>query len=139
MQPIVTTYLIYLAISLGLTVWVARTLFGAGRAFLLDVFSGNEALADSVNKLLVVGFYLINLGYVALHMRISGEVTSTQVVVEMLSAKLGVVLLVLGAMHFGNLLVFSRWRRHALAADLPPVEPDGFLPTDPAFCAPNPA
>src|SRR3979411_1263024 len=62
----VVTYLIYLAISIGLTIWVARTLHRNGRIFLVDVFHGNEPLADSVNHLLVVGFYLISFGYVSL-------------------------------------------------------------------------
>jgi hypothetical protein len=55
-------YLSYLAISIGLTIWVARTLHKNGRVFLVEAFHGNEELADSVNHLLVVGFYLINGG-----------------------------------------------------------------------------
>jgi hypothetical protein len=55
MTPIVWTYLIYLAISIALTVWVAKTLHKNGRIFLVDAFGGNEPLADSVNHLLVVG------------------------------------------------------------------------------------
>ncbi len=58
-NEIVVTYVVYLLLSIALTVWVARTLFKNGRIFLVDVFHGNEALADSVNHLLVVGFYLI--------------------------------------------------------------------------------
>jgi len=66
----VLTYVAYLVISVGLTVWVARTLSSNGRAFLVDVFEGDGGLADSVNRLLVVGFYLINLGYVSLALKI---------------------------------------------------------------------
>ena len=57
---VVTTYISYVVLSVVLTVWVAQTLHKNGRVFLVEVFSGNEALADSVNHLLVVGFYLIN-------------------------------------------------------------------------------
>ena len=69
MNWIVTTYLSYLTISIALTVWVARTLHKNGRIFLVDSFLGNEKLADSVNHLLVVGFYLINIGYVTLALK----------------------------------------------------------------------
>src|ERR1700739_3265964 len=62
-------YLSYLVISIALTVWVARTLHRSGRVFLLDAFHGNAPLADSVNQLLVVGFYLINVGYIALALK----------------------------------------------------------------------
>lgn len=123
------TYLVYLGISFALTIWVARTLHKNGRVFLVDVFHGNESLADSVNHLLVVGFYLINFGYVSLALKLGYEVESVQQGIEALSVKVGMVLLVLGAMHFFNLLIFSRMRRRASLVNAPPpVPPDGFTP-----------
>src|SRR5213082_3101878 len=96
MTPIVWTYFTYLLISVSLTVWVAKTLHKNGRIFLVDAFRGNEPLADSINHLLVVGFYLINIGYVSL---------------------------ALGAMHFFKLLVFSSMRKRALLHPTPPPLP----------------
>ena len=61
----VTTYVVYLLVAVPLTIWVATTLSRNGRVFLEDVFAGNEGLADAVNRLLVVGFYLLNLGFVS--------------------------------------------------------------------------
>jgi len=123
----ITTYLIYLAISIALTIWVARTLHKNGRVFLVDVFHGNETLADSVNHLLVVGFYLINLGYVSMALKLGYEVTSAQEGIEALSVKVGMVLIVLGAMHFFNLFIFSRMRRRkATDGHRPPISPDAF-------------
>ncbi len=123
----ITTYLIYLAISIGLTIWVARTLHKNGRVFLVDVFHGNETLADSVNHLLVVGFYLINFGYVSLALKLGYEVATPQQGIEALSVKVGMVLLVLGSMHFFNLFISSRMRRRASLVNGPtPVPPDGY-------------
>lgn len=110
----IVTYLVYLAISIGLTVWVARTLHKNGRLFLVDSFLGNEPLADSVNHLLAVGFYLINIGYVTLALRYGATAASGQEALEQLSTKVGQVLLVLGGMHFFNLAVFSKMRRRGL-------------------------
>jgi hypothetical protein len=124
MNWIITTYLAYLAISVALTVWVARTLHKNGRIFLVDSFLGNEQLADSVNHLLVVGFYLINIGYVTLALKYGVAAANAQESVETLSTKVGLVLLVLGAMHFFNLYVFARMRRRAVASkNTPPVLP----------------
>lgn len=105
---IVTTYVVYVVISVLLTIWVAQTLHKNGRVFLVDVFSGNEALADSVNHLLVVGFYLINFGYVSLALKMSVYPRDAAEGIESLSWKIGLVLLVLGGMHFFNLLIFNR-------------------------------
>lgn len=123
MTPIVWTYLSYLTISIALTVWVAKTLHKNGRIFLVDAFGGNEPLADSVNHLLVVGFYLINIGYVVLALKHAFPPDNFQGVIEVLSKKLGVVMLVLGAMHFFNLAVFSNMRKRALRPPVPPIYP----------------
>jgi len=127
MNVVVASYVFYLAISVALTVWVARTLHKDGRIFLVDVFHGNEPLADSVNHLLVVGFYLINLGYVSLALKLGYDVRNTQEGIEALSWKVGMVLVVLGGMHFFNLYIFSRMRRRASLVDAPPpVAPDAY-------------
>src|SRR3954471_19126826 len=106
MNWLLTTYVAYLVISIALTVWVARTLHKNGRIFLVDSFLGNEQLADSVNHLLVVGFYLINIGYVTLALKYGAAAGNAQEALERLSTKIGWVLLVLGAMHFFNLSLF---------------------------------
>lgn len=127
----VVTYLLYLAISIGLTVWVAHTLHKNGRVFLVDVFHGNEPLADSVNHLLVVGFYLINLGFVSLALKLGYDIATPKEGIEALSVKVGTVMLVLGGMHFFNLLIFSRMRQRATRMNAPPpVVPDGFTPVE---------
>jgi hypothetical protein len=120
MNIIVSTYLLYIAISIALTIWVGQTLYKNGRVFLIDVFHGNESLADSVNHLLVVGFYLINFGYVSLALKLGYAIESPQEGIEALSWKIGLVLLVLGGMHFFNLYIFSRMRRRSTLYDAPP-------------------
>lgn len=110
---IVGCYVSYLLISLAVTVWVARTLHTNGRVFLVDAFHGNAELADSVNHLLVVGFYLINIGYVTLALRTTGNLDTLRGAIELVSDKIGLVLLVLGGMHFFNLFVFSSMRKRS--------------------------
>lgn len=107
----VLTYLGYLAIAVPLTIWVATTLRRNGQVFLTDVFAGHEQLAVAVNRLLVVGFYLVNLGFVALFLRVDREVQTVQRMIEELSVKIGIAMLVLGAMHLINVSVFTAMRR----------------------------
>ncbi|MBC8084264.1 MAG: hypothetical protein H7Z21_13750 [Hymenobacter sp.] len=113
MNYLLLVYGVYLPATVLLTVWVARTLFTNGRTFLVDIFHGNEPLADSVNKLLLTGFYLINIGYATLTLRSDDPVVSYQQTVETLSVKLGTIILILGAMHFFNLYVFYKLRNRA--------------------------
>src|SRR5262249_20168497 len=108
---IVPTYVVYLLISTPVTIWVAHTLYKSGRAFLVEAFHGNDTLADSVNHLLVVGFYLINLGWIVMTLRTDIYPGNVRQSMEMLSSKIGTVLFVLGIMHMFNVYLFNRFRR----------------------------
>jgi hypothetical protein len=121
-MPVAICYSSYLAISIGLTIWVARTLYRSGRVFLLDAFRGNEQLADSVNHLLVVGFYLINVGYITLALKTTGSLATFREMIELESTKIGVVLLILGVMHFFNILVLARMRRRGTVSPYPAAQ-----------------
>ena len=125
MNYTVVGYLLYVAISVAMTVWVARTLHRNGRVFVVAAFRGNEVMGDAVNHLLVVGFYLINLGFITMTLRYGDKPASLEAMVEFLSAKVGVVMLVLGAMHFFNLFNFDKMRRKGLRPETPtaPVPP----------------
>jgi hypothetical protein len=123
MNETVITYTLYLVLAVAMTIWVARTLHKNGRIVLVDCFHGNTELADSVNHLLLVGFYLMNIGFVSLYLKTADEITGARGVFEALSGKMGVVLLVLGGMHFFNLYVFTKMRRRATLANLPPPIP----------------
>src|ERR1700733_3497156 len=127
-------YLAYLAISVGLTVWVATTLARNGLIFLEDVFADHK-LARAVNQLLVMGFYLLNLGYVAFAMQSGRAIDTTRRGLETPSRKLGLVLLVLGLLHFGNVFFLGRYRRGRLRQQqgTPPLPPAGRLPRYPGF------
>lgn len=116
MNLTVLTYVVYLLLSLVLTVWVAHTLSRTGHVFLLAMLRGDESLAAAVNRLLVVGFYLIDLGFVTLFMRIGGNVASTRACFEALSVKIGTVLLLLGLFHLLNVYLLARIRRRATRA-----------------------
>ncbi|MFT4513804.1 MAG: hypothetical protein ACI89X_002939 [Planctomycetota bacterium] len=131
-------YVFYVLISIGLTIWVARTLHKNGRVFLVDVFDEREDLADSVNHLLVVGFYLINFGYISLALKLAQKTQDATQAFEAVSHKVGLVLVVLGLMHFFNLFVFSRIRANKRIAEAPrPVAPDAMVQADGTLAAIN--
>src|SRR5579863_5545821 len=104
---ILITYAVYLAVSLAATIWVARTLERNGRLFMVEAFQGNAEMADSVNRLLVVGFYLINIGYVTLALHTYVTLNTARSAVELVCDKIGAVLLVLGVMHLLNVYIFN--------------------------------
>tara|TARA_B100001013_G_scaffold282375_1_gene182321 strand:- start:151 stop:537 length:387 start_codon:yes stop_codon:yes gene_type:complete len=111
MTTAVWIYIFYTLISISMTIWVARTLYKNGRIFLLEAFNDNEEMADSVNHLLVVGFYLINLGFILIFLHLGTKPATLVEGIEYIATKIGIVLLALGGMHFFNMFNFDRMRK----------------------------
>ena len=111
-------YVTYILVSAFLTVWVGNTLHRNGRAFLISVFK-EDGLADSVNRLLVVGFYLINFGAAAILINTGGAPATVPDMLKQTVTRIGVVLLVLGFMHFNNLMILRAIRRRD--KPMPPI------------------
>ena len=123
-QNLVTVYCVYAGASVGLTIWLARTLSKSGEVFLDDVFVDNPRMAPAVNRLLVVGFYLLNLGYAFVTLKAGADTLTPVQAMETLAAKLGALLISLGFIHFGNMYLFHRIRRRSqIRLAPPPVKP----------------
>ncbi|SDD17528.1 hypothetical protein [Glycomyces harbinensis] len=125
MDMTVVAYIAYLLVAVPLTIWVARTLGANGYHFIKDVFAGDEQLAQAVNKLLQVGFYLLNFGFVALWLRTGDPIADARGVFETVAVKIGAVLLVLGLLHVVNVAVLNGFRKrgHVDARALAALEP----------------
>ena len=106
-----TVYALYLSITIGITIWVAHTLATNGKVFLVQCFGQNEVLAESTNHLLVVGFYLVNIGFITLTLSLGAEPTTLASAIRFLSAKVGLAVIVLGAMHFFNMGAIAQFGR----------------------------
>jgi hypothetical protein len=129
----VVAYLLYLGVTVPLTVWVGRALRRHGEVFLVDVFHGDAGIAHAVNQLLVIGFYLLNLGYVSYFMASTVDVQTGRDLMEAVSTKVGGVALVTGLIHFGNVWTLNAFRRRALlrAQAIPPLEPNRYTTVAP--------
>ncbi len=114
MDLTVVAYLLYLAVVVPLTIWVGRALRRHGELFLVDVFVGDDRLAHSVNQLLVIGFYLLNFGFLSNFMASSDEIMTGRELMELLSSKVGAVALVIGVIHLMNVWTLNAFRRRAV-------------------------
>lgn len=106
-----TAYALYLVITLSITIWVARTLSRNGEVFLIQCFGHDDRLARSTNHLLVVGFYLVNIGFITLTLSLGKEPATYAETIRFLSAKVGLAVLVLGGMHFFNMGAIAHFGR----------------------------
>src|SRR5918996_2300711 len=131
-QNAIVVYAVYVVIAAALTAWLARSLFRSGTAFLHDVFAERPKLADAVNRLLVVGFYMLNLGYALYILRASRGLDAFEAV-QFLVNRLALLLVSLAVLHFVNVFVFWRIRARRGQRDMPPpVAPQVLIPPPPA-------
>ena len=112
-SKILTGYLIYLPIAVGLTYFVSKALFKNGKVFMIDIFKGKDDIAIATNRLFEVGFYLLNIGWALLILRIDNQYFNHtyQHLIEILSFKIGGFAMYLGGMLFINLYLFFRGRK----------------------------
>ena len=124
---VMVVYVVYAAIAVALTAWLARTLFRNGAAFLRDVFADRPGLAEAVNRLLVVGFYMLNLGY-ALYLLRAARGLGAFEAIQFLVNRLSLLLVSLAVIHFFNVLVFWKIRARREERSMPhPVAPQVVL------------
>lgn len=132
----------YLIVTVAMTVWVARILHASGKALLAEAFPGKDDLAASINKLLVVGFYLLNFGFVCLQLSDQSDIESAPGLVRAYSLNIGWVMLAVGGMHMLNVYIFNRFRKGGQRAPrsypsqgayrVPPVNANYALPPEAA-------
>ncbi|MGY0612149.1 MULTISPECIES: hypothetical protein [unclassified Luteimonas] len=102
-------YGLYLTLSIGMTIWVARALSTNGEVFLVRCFGQDTELAASTNRLLVIGFYLVNLGFISY--RLGDWQVDTVALIPEVGSRVGISVLVLGVMHFFNMVLIARFGR----------------------------
>jgi hypothetical protein len=103
-------YGLYLLISIAMTIWVAKVLSKNGEVFLIKCFGQDEDLAKSTNHLLVIGFYLINIGFICTRLG-TGWTMSDESIVPTVGSNVGLAVLVLGLMHFSNMIMIAKFGR----------------------------
>jgi len=116
----IIAYSVYIPTTIGLSIWIAKSLHKNTKAFLMDKFDRNEELASSTNNLIQTGFYLISLGFSFMYMRIkevthyvngvsvSNSILTGQEGIEKLAAKLGTFTLMLGILMFLNFFMMIK-------------------------------
>lgn len=104
-------YLTYVVLCVGVTIWVGRTLRTYGSVFLVDGHEERAEIAEALSHLLVIGFYLINFGVISYALKSSEQALDLPNAIELLSTKVGLILLVTGGMHFFVLAALASIRR----------------------------
>ncbi len=98
-------YILYLIATWLITVHVGWNLYKNGRIYILNLLHGDEALTDAINRILLTGYYLLNLGYATLMITQWQTIETLATVISSICGMVGNILLLLAAIHFINMTV----------------------------------
>lgn len=101
----VSAYIIYLSLMVFLIVYVGRYFYTNGRIFIISLFNDNVQLADQVNKLLLIAYYLFNIGYAFLKLSDWEKISSMEALLGSLTTNMATLILILAVTHYFNMLV----------------------------------
>lgn len=99
------TYIIYLAITYFITVHVGLRFYRNGEVYILNLLHGDKKLTAFINRILLVGYYLLNLGYVTLTISTWEKVNTWAEMFTSISFRTGKIILTLGVIHYLNMAV----------------------------------
>lgn len=101
----ILSYAIYAFLAIYIVIIIGRYFHQNGRVFILSLFKNNETLADTTNNLLLVAYYLFNIGYAILQFSYWEQIDKYQAIFSSVASKTGVLLLLLAGLHYNNMLV----------------------------------
>jgi hypothetical protein len=108
-------YLLYIVVTYCITVHVGLSFYRNGRIYILNMLEGDEVLTNSINRLLLTGYYLLNLGYAALMIRSWPTMHSWLDIFVSIGVMTGRIMLILSVIHYANMaaiLYYSNKRKH---------------------------
>jgi hypothetical protein len=100
----VSAYMIYIAMMFFIIVYVGKYFYDNGRIFIIALLNGNVSLADYINKLLLVAYYLFNIGYAFIKLKSWPKIGSIEALFSSLAVNMGALILILACTHYFNML-----------------------------------
>jgi len=102
-------YIIYLSLTAIIIVHVGRTCYTNGNIFIQNLLKKDKVLASHVNKLLLLGYYLLNIGYCSITLVSWNTIETSLKLIEVLSTKVAFIILVIAVMHYINIIMLNKY------------------------------
>lgn len=114
MNSNIIAYIIYIILTVFIIYHVGRMFHRNGRIFILQLHRGDTGTTDTINNILLVAYYLFNMGYAFLRLRLWERVSSPAQLIASVSNHIGVLILILAVTHYFNmLLIYWLSQKHA--------------------------
>jgi hypothetical protein len=101
----VAAYIVYLILTVFMIVVVGRLFYRKGRVFILGLMRDDAATTDQLNHLLLVAYYLFNIGYAFVKLRFWQKVENLEMLVSSIASNMSVLIFILASTHYMNMFL----------------------------------
>lgn len=109
-------YSIYIGVIIYITVFIGKKFYDSGSVFLHEILIDHR-ICEAVNNILLVAYYLLNIGNAIIMIRTWPQIESAGQLIEVSSINIGQIILLLAGIHYVNiaLLLMGRKRINKLS------------------------
>lgn len=105
----ILAYIIYLSITSVIIIKVGKLCYDNGNLFVSQLIPNHEELCHQINKMLLIGYYLLNLGYCAMTLISWEKISTSNQLIEIIATKSAIIILIIGLMHYLNILLLTKY------------------------------
>ena len=101
----ISVYFVFITLVSFIIIYVGRYFYTNGRVFIVSLLHDNVPLADNINRLLLVGYYLVNIGYAFIKLKQWPKIDAVATWFSSLATNMATLILILALLHYMNMLI----------------------------------
>jgi hypothetical protein len=108
----IIAYIIFLGLISFITFKVGWIFYKNGEVYLKMLFPKDQHLIQPINRLMLIGYYLLNIGYAAVSLHFWEPVVNLLDVFSAVSTYSAIIILFLAIMHYFNMFWMLIYAKH---------------------------
>jgi hypothetical protein len=102
-------YFIYLTITIFIIVRVGKNCYKNGNIFVSELIPNHLDLCQKINQILLLGYYLLNIGYCAMTLISWEKILLTSQLIEVIAIKAATIIFIISALHYTNIIILTKY------------------------------
>lgn len=102
-------YVIYLLITTFIIINVGKICYRNGNIYVAQLIPEHKDLCQKTNQVLLIGYYLLNLGYCAMTLISWDKIISYPQLVEVISIKTATIICIIAILHYFNIFILTKY------------------------------
>ncbi len=105
----VIAYSIYLLITIVIIVHVGKVCYRNGNVYVAELIPDHLDLCHTTNKILLLGYYLMNIGYCAMTLISWQKIIGLTQMIEIIALKTSCIIALIAVMHYLNIYLLTKY------------------------------